>query len=360
MNEVKKVSNIHLLIIDDDPENLAEERKWLNRFGYEHIASAQSAKETQQKLEQGHYDIIVADMRMEADDSGFLVVEEVKKRNLSSVVIILTANDTVADCRQAFKMGAWDYISKNLLGNVFKALDDSIQEAITYFNRRGNTKDEEWIAENIDDLRQKYLDQFIAVINQSVIEVAETEAKLKKRLQEQKLPLFLTVIKKIGEQRPIADLITLGESQTLEFKSTLQWDVRQNRKNKHLQLSVLKTIVAFLNSAGGRLIIGVEDDGTIFGLERDLSVLSKQSLDQFEQTIMHLISDRIGASFTPLIRVRFEKMANKDVCAIEVKKATRPAFLRGNKGKEFYIRVGNASRSLDIEETLNYIQMQTL
>lgn len=40
MNEVKKVSNIHLLIIDDDPENLAEERKWLNRFGYEHIASA--------------------------------------------------------------------------------------------------------------------------------------------------------------------------------------------------------------------------------------------------------------------------------------------------------------------------------
>ena len=86
----------------------------------------------------------------------------------------------------------------------------------------------------------------------------------------------------------------------------MQWDVRQNRKNEDLKFSVLKTIAAFLNSEGGTLIIGVEDDGNIFGLEQDLAILSKGSLDQFEQTIVNLICDRIGASFMSLVTVRFE------------------------------------------------------
>ncbi len=57
-------------------------------------------------------------------------------------------------------------------------------------------------------------------------------------------------------ERSIADLISLGESAMLEFKSTLRWDVVQSQMNKDLQFSVLKTLAAFLNSSGGTLVIG--------------------------------------------------------------------------------------------------------
>src|SRR5262249_42766050 len=86
--------------------------------------------------------------------------------------------------------------------------------------------------------------------------------------------------------RPIADLVKLGESAVLEFKSTLQWDVVKKEVNKALRKSSLKTIAAFMNTEGGTLLIGVEDDGNILGLERDLSLLGS-SRDKFEQTLVN-------------------------------------------------------------------------
>ena len=44
--------------------------------------------------------------------------------------------------------------------------------------------------------------------------------------------------------RPIGELIKLGESYVLEFKSTLQWDVIQGKQNNDLRNSTLKTIAA--------------------------------------------------------------------------------------------------------------------
>ena len=156
--------------------------------------------------------------------------------------------------------------------------------------------------------------------------------------------------------RPISELIRLGESATLEFKSTLQWDVVQNRVNKDLRLSVLKTIAAFLNSGGGTLVIGVEDNGTLYGLSNDLKVM-QGSLDRFEQLLASLISGRIGAVYGPFINTRFEQLNGKAVCVIEVDKAPEPAFVETLKGKEFFVRMGNTTRFLDGEETVTYVQM---
>jgi hypothetical protein len=158
-------------------------------------------------------------------------------------------------------------------------------------------------------------------------------------------------------ERSIADLITLGESATLEFKSTLQWDIVQNQLNKALRFSVLKTITAFLNSEGGTLIIGVEDNGAVFGLERDLAQVKGHTLDGFEQTLMNLISSHIGPEFSRLIKVRYEELDGMHVCAVDVEKAIEPAFMEGPRGKEFYIRAGNTTRALDAEEMHRYIQM---
>ncbi len=349
-----QTENVHLLVVEDNLGYLSQTLEWLQDFGYQQIETATSATQAQEKLGEP-FDVIIADMRMEQDDSGFAIVNEVKARNLSAVVIILTANDTVSDCRTAFKMGAWDYISKNMRGNVFDVLHASIQEAIAYFNRWGNVQNEQWINENLEALEQTYSGQYIAVIDKIVIDAADTEQALRQRIEERQLRRFLTTIRKIGDLRPISELIKLPESPQLEYKSTFQWDVKQNRKNEDLRLSVLKTIAAFLNCEGGTLIIGVEDNGNVFGLEKDLSLLSRGNLDQFEQTVMNLVCDRIGASFTQLLKTRFETIEGKDVCAINVKKSTKPVFLKSNKGLEFYIRAGNTSRSLDIPDIYDHL-----
>ena len=155
--------------------------------------------------------------------------------------------------------------------------------------------------------------------------------------------------------RPLRDLISMGEGTGLEFKSTLQWDVVRETQNKGLRDAVLKTLVAFLNSEGGTLLIGVEDSGQIFGLERDLSMLGR-SRDRFLQLINTLVADRIGTQFSPYVTARLDAVDEKSICVVDTSKSSEPAFLSGPKGREFYVRVGNTTRSLDPEETLAFLQ----
>jgi hypothetical protein len=160
----------------------------------------------------------------------------------------------------------------------------------------------------------------------------------------------------VVHKRSVNELIALGESTTLEFKSTLQWDVVENHINKDLRYSVLKTIAAFLNSQGGTLIIGVEDNGEIYGLKNDLKTVDN-SLDRYEQLLASLISENIGPHYGTFIKVRFESVKAESVCVIDVDKASEPSFLKSKSGKEFYVRVANTSRALDAAEVVQYIQM---
>ena len=156
-------------------------------------------------------------------------------------------------------------------------------------------------------------------------------------------------------KRPLRDLISMGEGTGLEFKSTLQWDVVRETQNKGLRDAVLKTLVAFMNSEGGTLLIGVEDSGQIFGIERDLSMLGG-SRDRFLQLVNTLVADRIGTQFSPYVTARLDAVHEKPICVVDASKASEPAFLSSAKGREFYVRVGNTTRSLDPEETLAYLQ----
>ena len=144
----------------------------------------------------------------------------------------------------------------------------------------------------------------------------------------------------------------------LEFKSTLQWDVVQKQQNKALRKSCLKTIAAFMNSDGGTLIIGVEDDGTIFGLEHDLNLIGG-SRDKFEQTPVNIISDEIGPALGHYYRIRFDQVDEKLVCVVEVDPVGDGVFVKGEKGKEFFVRVGNTTKSLDPADTHAYLAART-
>ena len=150
------------------------------------------------------------------------------------------------------------------------------------------------------------------------------------------------------------ELILLGESSTMEFKSSLQWDIFQDKQNKSLRKQILKTIAAFLNSAGGILLIGIEDEGNILGLGLDLSIFNG-SIDKFSSLLATLISDYIGVEFAPLIEITFDEIEDKTICKITVEKSYTPVYIRGDRGSEFWVRFGPTSRMIDSEETVNYI-----
>ena len=78
-----------------------------------------------------------------------------------------------------------------------------------------------------------------------------------------------------GTKLNVAELIRNGENEKVEFKSSLSYDYQKNNKSKEVELSVAKSVAAFLNSNGGFLFIGVKDDKTILGIEKDFSVLKK-------------------------------------------------------------------------------------
>ncbi|MDM8527857.1 response regulator [Anaerolineales bacterium HSG24] len=350
-------SNIELLVVEDNPRYLAMIIEILQEdYGYQHLEVARSEGEAEAKIEQNQFHIIIADMRLENSDSGFTILEKVEQRNITSFVIILTANDTVADCRKAFKASAWDYISKNMRGNPIETLHNSIQSAIAYLNQRNANNDNIWITENISTLIDTYGNSsYIGVINKAVISHAKVEEDLINQLRNLKIPLSLPIIQKIGDS--VAEIIERGEGGIVEFKSTLQWDIRQNQANTHLRFASLKTIAAFLNASGGTLLIGVKDEGTIFGLEKDYSLLgSRPNRDGFEQKLTSLINDRLGASFAHYITFQLDEIEEKDVCRVTVKPANEPCFMNDQGGKKFYARLGSTTRQLDVEEAYRYIR----
>ena len=159
--------------------------------------------------------------------------------------------------------------------------------------------------------------------------------------------------------RPLSDLIGMGEGINLEFKSTLQWDIVQGKQNTELRDVVLKTLVAFMNTEGGTLLIGIEDSGQVYGLEKDFSIL-KGSRDRFLQLLNTLVADRIGAEYTPYVSTRLGEIDEQQICVVDTSKASEPAFLSGSKEREFYIRNGNTTIRLDAEKTLEYIHQHGL
>jgi len=159
--------------------------------------------------------------------------------------------------------------------------------------------------------------------------------------------------------KPVKDIINLGEGPNIEFKSTLQWDVREGKQNTELRQEVLKTLVAFMNSDGGTLLIGVEDSGRIFGLEKDLE-FTRDSEDLFLNMLSSLVIDKIGVEFSNHLEPRIELVNGSRICVVNVSKSTNPAFLSGTGGSEFFVRVFNTSRRLDSEQTMNYLESNTL
>lgn len=159
----------------------------------------------------------------------------------------------------------------------------------------------------------------------------------------------------------LKEIIKEGESTIIEFKSTLRWNLRENQLDKRMEEVILKSVAAFANGEGGRLLIGVADDGEILGLQYDYNTLRNADKDYFELHLRNLINHAFGKDFTTRhLTITFPVIDDKEICEINIKASNNPVFLdvrnrNGQKEKKFYVRSGNSSQDMDIVETSRYI-----
>ena len=160
----------------------------------------------------------------------------------------------------------------------------------------------------------------------------------------------------------LVDMIQSGEHGFLEFKSTLRWNLREARVDKKMEEVVLKTISAFSNGYGGKLLIGVDKDGQVAGLDDDYNSLQETNKDFFELHLRNLVNAAFGIEFaTTQLQIKFPVIDETEICEIDIKQGKAPMYLEvadknGNKSKRFYVRSGNSSQEMDIQESASYIQ----
>lgn len=152
----------------------------------------------------------------------------------------------------------------------------------------------------------------------------------------------------------VQELILAGESDRVEFKSTLRYDLRSKEVNKKLEYVIAKTIAAFMNSVGGNLFIGVDDNQNILGLEDDISTLSKPSIDGFELHLIEIVKKFIGAGLISHVKISFPVVEDVQICQIKVSRSSKSVFTRYEGRDDFFVRSGCSSQPLSREDQSAY------
>jgi hypothetical protein len=149
--------------------------------------------------------------------------------------------------------------------------------------------------------------------------------------------------KKDRTENPLIKLLMDNESPTLEFKASL-WtqyhgvtdEIIEKQKNKMYELedSVVKTVAAFLNTAGGTLLVGIKDKprnagnavADVLGIEPDFRWLKKgkQDTEGFEHVLIELFNKSLSNPVAnQYIAITFPVYEGKIICRIDVQPLPR-------------------------------------
>lgn len=255
-----------------------------------------SASDAIDLLEHHNYDLILVDLAMPPDKWGGLwFLDAVRKLERKSPIVVVSGEGSQQETIKALRLGAIDYITKETL-----------------------------------------------------------EQELVSRVQQ-----VLNHVGESGERRREAtrELIRAGESEDTEFKSTLRWNLMAKRLDTAIELTIIKSIAGFMNSAGGTLLVGVDDAGQIVGLEDDRF----QDDDKLQLHFWNRIRDSIGSEHAGHVHATILKIDGKSILRVDCRASPRPVYVRWkHSGKEtdtdlFFVRTGPKTEMLDIRQAVQYI-----
>jgi hypothetical protein len=189
------------------------------------------------------------------------------------------------------------------------------------------------------------------------VHILSTFPLVEQSVKDAALDAYRELAPKPGDQE-IATLIAKGESTTLEFKSSARWDIKQNKADKVIEGIVVRTVAALLNSEGGALLLGVDDDRNVIGLAHDYKLFDKKdSRDAYENFLTGLLLNNLGKDSAALISITFHELDGKDICKVEAKKSPKPVFVKDPSGEHLYVRAGNSTHRPTTKEAIDYCKM---
>lgn len=153
------------------------------------------------------------------------------------------------------------------------------------------------------------------------------------------------------EEDTLAARISRGEGMQTEFKATLRVNLHTGQNDPKMEHAVLKTLAAFLNSKGGTLFIGVNDNGEVIGLEND----HFSNEDKMALHLDNLIKTQLGGQVFACVHPTFATLDEKRFLAVECTPSDKPVFLKSTVGEDFYIRAGASSPALPASQAHEYI-----
>ncbi len=123
----------------------------------------------------------------------------------------------------------------------------------------------------------------------------------------------------------LTEKIDLGEDSTIEFKRELP-----------RRADMGDEIAAFANARGGVILIGVDDDGTIVGLDR-------QALDRIEETVVQICRDSID----PVLHIITDRLRIDDKNLLKIEVPQSPFVHKSSDG--YFIRQGSSKMEMSTE-----------
>jgi serine/threonine protein kinase len=176
------------------------------------------------------------------------------------------------------------------------------------------------------------------------------------------------VLRQLDEVRHASNvdaLIAAGESDKIEFKSSLHHPYgplqgKQTLKDmqKLLQKSATKTLAAFLNSAGGTLLIGVDDSGAVLGIEPDFAHLQngKQDADGWLLSLKNVVIKAFGPEIWNVVHASLVRHRQQTVAVVVCPARTTVTWHHEEGVERFYMRASNATHELNGSSLLSYIR----
>lgn len=297
-----------VLIVDDTEANLDILIEALDN-DYD-ISVAMDGEQALEIVEEDLPDLVLLDIMMPGMD-GYEVCQRIKSNPLTREVIIvfISALQETDQKIQGLSLGAVDYITKPF---------------------------------DIDEVKAR--------VNRQ-LELYWEKQKLIRENQELMLEYASETTPSSKGSEKLLQIINNGEGELIEFKSTLRWDLKKDKKEFGVEMAWLKTIVAFLNSNGGTLIVGVDDNGKAVGYEKDRF----ENEDKYLLHVNNRIQQNIGLEYAPCIRYTLETIDETKVLMVECSPSEEPAFLISGNNESFFIRIGPGSRKLSPRQTLAYL-----
>jgi DNA-binding response OmpR family regulator len=299
-----------ILLVDDDPINLNILLQALEGHHYRLLA-ARSGEEALKIAHRAGPTLILLDVQMPGID-GYETCRRLKSDFVTkdAAIIFLTALQDTHEKVKGLSLGAVDFITKpfhaeEILARVARQVE------VQHLSRKLQ-EENRLLADQLQTMHQKESDRRDVKI-QAVIEQ--------------------------------------GENDQVEFKSTMRWNLKTDKADKAVEKAWLKTIVAFLNTDGGILLVGVDDAGEIVGITHDRF----ENEDKYKLHVNNRIKEHIGLGNAACIRYDLNDVGGQKVLAIRCSPSPQPVFLRMGREEEFFIRIGPGSRKLTPSEVVAYV-----